>query len=102
MELSLESDAEALWQDALDLLAARELPESLLAMLRNCEPAGLSDGTLELRTSMRLVVKNVGKIQPLVEECVSQAAFEPTKVVVTIAQATAAGEHPRGSTMTRV
>ena len=101
MELSLESDAEALWQDALDLLAARELPESLLAMLRNCEPTNLSDGTLELRTSMRLVVKNVGKIQPLVEECVSQAAFEPTKVVVTFEQAAAAAEHPRGSSMTR-
>ena len=32
MELSLESDAEALWQDALDLLSQENLPESVLAM----------------------------------------------------------------------
>ena len=32
MELTLESDAEALWQDTLDLLATKNLPESTLAM----------------------------------------------------------------------
>ena len=41
MEISLESDAEALWQDALDLLARRDLPESTLAMLRGCEPKSM-------------------------------------------------------------
>ena len=35
MEISLESDAEALWQDTLDLLADRQLPEAMLAMLRD-------------------------------------------------------------------
>ena len=62
MELSLESDAEALWQDALDLLAQQQrLPESVLAMLRNCTPVSMDDGVLKLTTPMRLVLKNVSK-----------------------------------------
>ena len=100
MELSLESDAEALWQDTLDLLAARELPEAVLAMLRNCKPVGMENGELRLETPMRLVVKTVAKNQPLIEECVSQAAFEPMHLTVDFVQATAP-EHARGSVMTR-
>ena len=38
MDLPLESDAEALWQDTLDLLASHDLPEATLAMLRHCTP----------------------------------------------------------------
>ncbi len=102
MELSFESDAEALWQDALDLLAARELPEALLAMLRNCEPTSMSDGVLSLKTAMRLVVKNVSKIQPLIEECVSQAAFEPMTIEVSFEPAVGQPTpQPRASVMTR-
>ena len=77
MELSLESDAEALWQDTMDLLTDRNLPESVLAMLRNCTPTHMEDGTLRLETPMRLVVKTVSKNAALVEECLSAAAFEP-------------------------
>ena len=40
MELSLESDAEALWQDALDLLAAQQrVPESVLACSGTAAPS---------------------------------------------------------------
>ncbi|MDO4429131.1 MAG: DnaA/Hda family protein [Atopobiaceae bacterium] len=77
MELSLESDAEALWQDTLDLLAARDLPESTLAMLRNCTPTSMEGGTLRLETPMRLVLKTVSRNASVIEECLSQAAFEP-------------------------
>ena len=80
MELSLESDAEALWQDTLDLLAARDLPEATLAMLRNCEPTNLDGGALRLVTPMRLVLKTVSKNTAVIEECLSQAAFEPTRL----------------------
>lgn len=80
MELSLESDAEALWQDTLDLLAARDLPEATLAMLRNCTPTSMEGGALHLVTPMRLVLKTVAKNTAVIEECLSQAAFEPMRL----------------------
>lgn len=101
MELSLESDAEALWQDAMDLLGARDLGESFLAMLRNCTPVRLEDGALYLETSMRLVLKTVTKNTPVIEECLSQAAFEPIRLEVSFAQATAPAATPASSTMSR-
>lgn len=91
MELSFETDAEALWQDALDLLGDKNLPPAVLAMLQQCKPAGLEDSTLVLTTSMRLVVKKVAEIQPLVEECLSTAAFEPTRLKIEFTSAKDAG-----------
>lgn len=82
MELSFETDAEALWQDALDLLAQRSLPEATLAMLRNCTPTSMQGGTLRVETPMRIVAKNVSKISALVEECLTSAAFEPMRLEV--------------------
>ena len=102
MELQLESDAEALWQDAMDLLRARELPEAVLAMLQNCTPISLEDATLRLTTPMRLVLKTVTKHTPVIEECLAQAAFEPIRLNVEFAPAagSATPVAPR-STMTR-
>ena len=91
MEISLESDAEALWQDALDLLARRDLPESTLAMLRGCEPKSMEGGTITVETHMRMVVKNISKNAAVIEECLSEAAFEPMRLEVSF---TPAGERP--------
>lgn len=88
MEISLESDAEALWQDALDLLAQRDVPESMLAMLRGCEPTSMENGTLTVQTPMRLVVKNVSKNAAAIEECLSAAAFEPMRLEVAFVPST--------------
>ena len=55
MELSLESDAEALWQDSLDLLTGEGAPAALLAMLQKCSPVQLEDGVLHVETPMRMV-----------------------------------------------
>ena len=103
MELSLESDAEALWQDTLDLLAQQQrLPESVLAMLRNCTPVSMENGTLRLTTPMRLVLKTVSKNAPVVEECLTQAAFEPMSLDISFAPVTAAQEAPQArSSMSR-
>ena len=102
MELSLESDAEALWQDTLDLLAARELPEATLAMLRNCTPTSMEDGALHLETHMRLVLKTVSKNTPLIEECLTQAAFEPMRLEVSFSPgAPAARAQAAPSSMSR-
>ena len=91
MELSLESDAEALWQDTLDLLAAQaKVPESVLAMLRNCTPTSMEGGVMRLETPMRLVLKTVSKNAAVVEECLTQAAFEPMRLEVSFAPGAAA------------
>ena len=87
MELTLSSDAEALWQDALDLLSHKNLPEATLAMLRDCKPMSMEGGMLRLETSMRLVLKTVSKIAPTVEECLTQAAFEPMRLELAFSQA---------------
>lgn len=101
MEFSLETDAEALWEDALDLLANRNLPEATLAMLRGCEPKSMDDGTLHVETSMRLVLKTISKISDVIEECLSQAAFQPMHLSLTFSQ-TQDSSHPTvRSTMTQ-
>ena len=72
----IETDAEALWEDGLDLLADQHISEPLAAMLRSCTPASLEDGTLTITTSMRLVQKTILKNSATIENCLSQAAFE--------------------------
>ena len=102
MELSLESDAEALWQDTLDLLAAQaRVPESVLAMLRNCVPTSMEGGVMRLETPMRLVLKTVSKNAAVVEECLTQAAFEPMRLEVSFAPAAQARAQSPSSSMSR-
>lgn len=101
MELTLESDADALWQDALDLLAADDkVAQSFVAMLRNCAPVSMEDGTLRVATPMRLVHKTVSKNARVVEEYLSQAAFEPVHLEVEFASSEAAPRpQPQSSSM---
>lgn len=99
MEISLESDAEALWQDALDLLAQKSLPEAMLAMLRGCTPTSMENGTLTVQTSMRLVVKNISKNASVIEECLSSAAFEPMRLEVVFVQPSERTLSPSPSSM---
>ena len=94
MDITQESDADALWQDALDLLAGNGAPEAFLAMLRNCTPTSLEDGVLHVQTPMRLVLKrlssNIGEIEAVLE----QAAFEPVKLEASLAFRAALKQRP--------
>ena len=101
MELSLESDAEALWQDTLDLLATKKLPESMLAMLRGCTPKSMTDSVMTIETPMRLVLKTISKNTELIEECLSQAAFEPMTLSINFVPATQSSPSVPSSTMSR-
>lgn len=101
MEISLESDAEALWQDTLDLLGTKGLPESVLAMLRSCTPVSMEGGCLRVETPMRLVLKNAAKNKELIEECLTEAAFEPMRLEVELGGTKAAPKAPVASTMSR-
>ena len=101
MELTLESDAEALWQDAMDLLTARNTPAALLAMLQNCTPTALDEGVLRVETPMRMVAKKVSKNADVIEECLEQAAFEPVRLDVQFVPgggAPAGGQRPQAAT----
>ncbi len=101
MDISLESDADALWQDAVDLLAGRGLPEAVLAMLKNCTPRRIQDTTLYLETPMRLVQKTVSKNTAVVEECLSAAAFEPMRFEITFVPSDSVPLSPPSSSMSR-
>lgn len=87
MNSVLESDAEALWQDSLNLLNEQQISEPLAAMLRSCKPTSLQDGILTLTTSMRLVHKNVVKHINTIENCLTQAAFENTTLDIVLVAA---------------
>ena len=94
MELSLESDAEALWQDSLDLLTGEGAPAALLAMLQKCSPVQLEDGVLHVETPMRMVAKSVAKNAAVIEACLEQAAFEPVRLDVQFRQGAAVAAAP--------
>lgn len=90
MDISEESDADALWQDALDLLAGNGAPEAFLAMLRNCTPVSLEEGVLRIQTPMRLVLKRLSSNAAEIESVLEQAAFEPVKLEASLGGAAAA------------
>ena len=94
METIQESDLGDLWQDTLSLLARKELAEATLAMLRSCAPCAIEDGTLVLATDMRLVQKKAIANQKIIEECLSQAAFEPLSIRVELDQSAATAPAP--------
>ncbi len=99
MDITQESDAEALWQDALDLLADEGQPESLLAMFRSCTPTSLENGVLRIEASMRLVLKKIAANTEVLEDVLSRAAFEPVKIEAELGGSHAAPK-PHVSTMT--
>ena len=86
MDPTNESDAEALWEDVLDLLAEKNLPPATLAMLQSCSATGLDDEALHISTSSRFVQRTVAKCAPEVEACVEQVAFMKLSLAVEIGQ----------------
>ena len=100
MDITQESEADALWQDSLDLLSGEGKPEAFLAMLRSCTPVSLENGVLHVETPMRIVVKKVAASQEELEEILSQAAFEPIKLEVALGGAAAAPK-PHVSSMSQ-
>lgn len=103
IEVESESDAEALWQDTLDLLSDQGLAESVLAMLRSCTPTGMDEdeGVLHVQTPMRLVLKTVSKHTEVLEACLTQAAFQPMRLDVALGGKQSAPKAPVTSTMSR-
>ena len=84
MDASIDSDAVALWQDALDLLVEENQPEAFIAMLRTCTPVKVEEDTLYAETPMRLAYNRILKNLPIVERCLSAAAFEDIILSLTL------------------
>ena len=101
MDPSLQTDAEALWQDTLDLLEQQDIAQATLSMLKSCTPTRMGEGTLTIETNLRFVQKAVSKITDQIGECLTQAAFEPMTLVVELVQAAPAHHVTTTSSMTR-
>lgn len=86
MDITFESDERALWQDTLDLLSMEGTNASIVAMLSSCEPVSMEEGVMHVKTSMRLVQKNVEKNLAAIEDYLSRAAFQPMKLVIELVQ----------------
>ena len=84
MDASIDSDAVALWQDAIDLLVEENQPEAFIAMLRTCTPIKVEDNALCAETPMRLAYNRILKNLPIVERCLSAAAFEDIILSLTL------------------
>ena len=77
MTTSQESDAIALWQDALTLLAERNVAPATLAMLRSCQAISFDGEKLTVSTNMGFAQRKISQQAPMIEECLEQAAFQP-------------------------
>jgi hypothetical protein len=86
MEPEIGSDTEALWQDMFDLVSKRHLPGSVMAMLRSCEPTSLDSGVLYVETHSRTVKNRLSKNLGVINECLTEAAFEPTTLDIAFVQ----------------
>lgn len=71
------TDAEALWADVITLLEERDMNAATLAMLRSCTPADLTEDSLIIETELSFARRKIEREQPLIEECLSAAAFQP-------------------------
>lgn len=100
MEQEIDTDYDALWQDTLDLLNKRSLPGAVLAMLRSCTPVSLEPGILHVQTHSRTVRSRLSRNADVIGECLSEAAFEPTRLDITFVPDTSRDQIVTSSSMT--
>ena len=84
---STQDDAQVLWHDMLTLLAKKKVGPSTLAMLRSCKVAPFDGSTITISTSLGFARRKILQQAPIIEECLSEAAFQPVGLVVELSQA---------------
>ena len=82
MEVTTDSDAEALWEDIVASLEADELPQATLAMLRSCEATSLDETSLHISTSSRFVQRTLSRLAARLDKAATEAAFTELTVIV--------------------
>ncbi len=81
MATNIESDAEILWCDVIDLMRQRETSPHIMAMLESCVPQDLTDEALIISAS-RFAKRRIQSEASTIEYFLEQAAFQPLKLEV--------------------
>ncbi len=85
MENTVDSYAQALWSDVLDLaMGMEELGASKCAMLEKCTPYSFTGDSISVLAPSRFMKLQIEKITPLIEKCLEQVAFEHIAFTVEI------------------
>ncbi|MCC6102332.1 MAG: chromosomal replication initiator protein DnaA [Olegusella sp.] len=98
MEQERQTDADVLWSDVLLLLEKKKMAPSTLAMLSDCTPIVLLNGKLTISTSLGFARRKIEQEQKTIEECLSEAAFQPIKLEILLSR----NESPNIPTQTTV
>ncbi len=88
MTTNMESDAEILWCDVVDLMRQHETSPHIMAMLESCVPQDLTDDSLIISAS-RFAKRRIQSETATIEAFLEQAAFQPLKLEVVIQTAEA-------------
>ena len=86
MDAATESDAELLWVEVVEQLEDSELPASVTAMLRSCEPVALTEAELRVQTSSRFVLRMLSRHMETINAMASEVAFSPMTVVIEVGE----------------
>ena len=85
---STQDDALLLWNDVLTLLSQKNMPPAALAMLKSCEVVSFDGSTFRISTSLGFAQRKIKQQAPAIEECLSEAAFQPVSLEVELATQT--------------
>lgn len=90
MEETGRSEALALWNDVVDLMARRQVAAPLVAMLKTCNPVSFDGAHLVVETGARFMKMQIEHNAALIEQSLQEIAFVPLELVVNIASGGAA------------
>lgn len=89
---NMESDAQILWEDVVNMLEADGLAPSTLAMFKSCQAVDIDGNTLVISAGSGFVRRNVEKNAATIKAALERAAFQPMELSVGINRAGAAAQ----------
>lgn len=81
---NMESDAQILWEDVVNMLEADGLAPSTLAMFKSCQAVDIDGNTLVISAGSGFVRRNVEKNAATIKAALERAAFQPMELTVGI------------------
>ena len=82
MPVPIDSDAEALWSDVLDMCERENTPKATVEMMRSCTPTALTEDVLHICTEQKFVQRTLSNNVRLIEVYLEKCAFRPVNLVV--------------------
>ncbi len=89
---NMESDAQILWEDVVNMLEADGLAPSTLAMFKSCQAVDIDGNMLVISAGSGFVRRNVEKNATTIKAALERAAFQPMELSVGINRAGAAAQ----------